>query len=106
MHICIGNLPITDSDNGLSPSLRQAIIWTNAGILLIGTLRTNFSENFNQNHNIFIQENAFESVWETAASLPQPQCVNWTNDDQVSPHIASQGHNELSIKEKMMFYTT
>ena len=32
------------SDNGLSPDRRQAIIWTNAGILLIGPLGTNFSE--------------------------------------------------------------
>ena len=32
------------SDNGLSPVRRQAVIETNAGILLIGTLGTNFSE--------------------------------------------------------------
>ena len=32
------------SDNGLSPGRRQAIIWTNAGLLLIGPLGTNFSE--------------------------------------------------------------
>ena len=32
------------SDNGLVPGRHQAIIWTNAGILLIGTLGTNFSE--------------------------------------------------------------
>ena len=32
------------SDNGLSPIRRQAIIWTNTGLLAIGTLRTNFSE--------------------------------------------------------------
>ena len=32
------------SDNGLSPGRHQAIIWTNAGILLIGPLGTNFSE--------------------------------------------------------------
>ena len=44
MHICVGNLTIIGSDNGLSPGLRQAIIWTNAGILLIGPLETNFSE--------------------------------------------------------------
>ena len=31
------------SDNGLSPDQCQAIIWTNAGILLIGPLGTNFS---------------------------------------------------------------
>ena len=44
MHICVGNLTIIGSDNGLSPGRRQAIIWTNAGILLIGPLATNFSE--------------------------------------------------------------
>ena len=38
------NLAIIGSDNGLSPDRRQAIIWTNAGILLIGPLGTNFSE--------------------------------------------------------------
>ena len=34
MHICISNLTIIGSDNGLTPGWRQAIIWTNAGILL------------------------------------------------------------------------
>ena len=34
-HICIGKLTIMGSDNGLSPERRQAIIWTNAAILLI-----------------------------------------------------------------------
>ena len=29
---------------GLAPGRRQAIIWTNAGVLLIGNLGTNFSE--------------------------------------------------------------
>ena len=43
-HICIGKLTNMGSDNGLSPGRRQAIIWTNAGILLIGPLGTNFSE--------------------------------------------------------------
>ena len=37
-------LSIIDSDNGLSPGRRQAIMWTNAGILLIGPLGTNFSK--------------------------------------------------------------
>ena len=41
-HICAGNLTITGSDNGLSPGRRQAMIWTNAGILSIGPLGTNF----------------------------------------------------------------
>ena len=42
--ICVSKLTIFGSDNGLSPGRRQAIIWTNAGILLIGSLGTNFSE--------------------------------------------------------------
>ena len=45
-HICVGKLTIIGSDNGLSPGRRQAIIWTSAGILLIGPLWTNFSEIF------------------------------------------------------------
>ena len=43
-HICVGKLSIIGSDNGLLPEPRQAIIWTNAGILLIGPLGTNFNE--------------------------------------------------------------
>ena len=43
-HICVSKLTIIGSDNGLSPGRRQAIIWTNAGILVIRTLGTNFSE--------------------------------------------------------------
>ena len=44
MWICVGNLPIIGSDNGLSPTRCQAIIWTNSRILLIWFLGTNFSE--------------------------------------------------------------
>ena len=43
-HICVSKQTIIGSDNGLSPGWRQAIIWTNAGLLLIETLGTNFSE--------------------------------------------------------------
>ena len=43
-HICVGKLAIIGSDNGLSPGRRQAIIWTNVGILLTGPPRTNISE--------------------------------------------------------------
>ena len=43
-HICVGTLAIIGSDNGLSPSRRPAIIWTNAGLLLIGPLGTNSSD--------------------------------------------------------------
>ena len=43
-HICVSKLTIIGSGNGLSPDRRQPIIWTNAGILLIGPLGTNFSD--------------------------------------------------------------
>ena len=58
-HICVENLTIIGSDNGLSPGRRQAIIWTNAGILLIRPLGTNFNE-------IFIEIQAFslkKCIW-------------------------------------------
>ena len=43
-HICVSKLTIIVSDNGLSPGRRQAIISTNAGILSMGPLGTNFIE--------------------------------------------------------------
>ena len=42
--IYVSKLTIIGSDNGLAPSRRQAIIWTNAGILFIEPMGTNFSE--------------------------------------------------------------
>ena len=43
-HICVSKLPTIGSDNGLSSSRRQGIIWTNAGILLFEPLWTNYSK--------------------------------------------------------------
>ena len=43
-HICVSKLTTIGSDNDLSPGRPQAIIWTNAGILLIGPLGINFSK--------------------------------------------------------------
>ena len=43
-HICVSELTIIGSDNGLSPGRHQAIIWNNAGLLSIEPLGTNFSE--------------------------------------------------------------
>ena len=67
-HIFVGTNTNIGSDNGLSPDRRQAIIWTNARILLIAPLEINF-----------IQKNAFQNiVCEVAAILSRPQCVNVT----------------------------
>ena len=51
-HICVGKLIIIGSDNGLSLGRRQAIIWTNAWLLLIQTLGTNFSEILGKIHTL------------------------------------------------------
>ena len=45
-HLCVSKLTSIAPDNGSSPRRRQAIIWNNAWILLIGTLGKNFSEIF------------------------------------------------------------
>ena len=55
-HICISNLSIIGSDNGLSPGRCQAIIWTNAGILLIGPLGKNFNEILNEIHTFLFKK--------------------------------------------------
>ena len=80
-HICVGKLIIIGSDNGLSPDRRQAIIWTNAGLLSIGSLRTYFNENLIKNATIFIDENARENVvCEMASIYSRPQCVKTDYD--------------------------
>ena len=43
-HMYVSKLNTIGSDNGLSPGRRQAINWTNAGVILIGPLGTNSKE--------------------------------------------------------------
>ena len=89
-HICVVKLTLIGSDNGLSPGRRQAIIWTNAEILLIGPIKLQW--NFDWNSNIFILENAFQNVvCEMASILSRPQCVKHLFDrtaDQTLNHCA------------------
>ena len=71
--ICLSNLTIIGSGNGLSPGRCHAITWTHAGILLTDKLQWNF----NQISYIFIQASAFEKVFcKMADILSQPQCLN------------------------------
>ena len=74
MHICVGDLTIIGSDNGLSPGWHQDLnqYWN----IVNWTLMNKLQRNFYQNYDIFIQEQAFESViCEMAAILSRPQCV-------------------------------
>ena len=85
-HICISKLTTIGSDNGLPPGRHQAIIWSNAGMLLSSTLGTIFSEK--RNWYIFIQANAFENVvWKMAAILSRPQCANTLRPRQNGHHF-------------------
>ena len=59
-HIYVGKWTIIGADNGLSPGWHQAIIWTNAGILLIGPFGTNSSEIAIKIHT-FLFKNAVEN---------------------------------------------
>ena len=51
-HVCVCNLIMTGSDNGLSPGRRQAIIWANAEMLLVEPWATNFSDILIEIHTI------------------------------------------------------
>ena len=55
-HICFSKLTTIASDNGLSLGRHQAIIWTNAQILLIGPLETKFGEIFIENMTYDLQQ--------------------------------------------------
>ena len=72
----VSKLTAIVSDNGLSPVRRQAIIWTNAGILLIGPLETNVNE-------VLIE-------------IERQNTITWANDDpNLCRHMVSPGRNKL-----------
>ena len=67
----------SDAYNGLSFEWHQAIIWTNAGILLIGSLATNYCEILREIHTFsFKKMHLKKVVCEMATIWSQPQCVN------------------------------
>ena len=71
-HICISELTIIASGNGLLPGRHPAITWINTGILLIWTLGTNSSEISGEIHTFPSLENV---IFEMAALLSRPQNV-------------------------------
>ena len=66
-HICVGNLTIIGSDDGLLPCRRQAIVWTNDEILLIGPLGANFSEIIIEIHTVSLKHAFKNVVWKIVA---------------------------------------
>ena len=95
---CLGNPTIIVSDNDLSPGWRQAIIRTNAGILLIGTLGTNFSEILSDIHTFsFKKMHLNMSSAKIVAILSRPQCDKislWTG---ICFHIYKASMSEVAL---------
>ena len=76
-HICVSKLSILASDNGLSLGRRQAIIWTNAGILVIGPLGTNFSEILIEIITFSFKKMHLKMSSGNGGHLSRPQCVDF-----------------------------
>ena len=69
-HTCVNKLTSIRSDNGLLPGQHQAIISTNAGLLLIGPLGTNISETLSKIHIFSFKKMRLKNViWKMAAIL-------------------------------------
>ena len=126
-HICVSKLTIIDSDNGLSPGRRQAIIWTNDGLLLIWPLGTNFSEILIEIHSFSFKKMHLKmSSEKMTAILSRSQCVKISSasryiyamtvpiDDLAStvtkrstaPKLSSKSHCGISMIQNHVFDQT
>ena len=92
-HICVSKLSIIGSDNGLSPGRRQSIIRTNAGILLIGTLGTNFSEILSEIHTFKFTK----MHWKMSSGRWRPFCLGLNVLKSVSYIRVISTHSGLVI---------
>ena len=83
-HICISKLTIIGSDNSMSPGRRQTIIWTEAWMLLIWPLETNFGEIWLEIHTFSFKKmnvNMSSAKWrpfclDLNVIKPHAPCVN------------------------------
>ena len=95
-HICVGNLTIISSDNGLSPGRRQTITWTNVGILLIRPLGTNFSEMLIKKHTFSFKKihlKMSSGKWRPfCLDLSVLICIHW------SLYLAALSHEQAQNK--------
>ena len=83
MHICVVKLNIIGFDYGLTPGRRRAIIGTNAGILLIGPLGTNFIEILNEIYTFSFKKMRMKmSSGKWRLFFSRPQCVKYQAGNQ------------------------
>ena len=89
-HICVSKITIIGSDNGLLPDRRQAIIWTIAGILLIGLSGINFSEIL-----IEIPTFSFKKVnLKVSSAKPRPFCLGL---NELRIQCIRMCHNQIEV---------
>ena len=102
-HICVSKLTIIGSDHGLSPGRCQAMIWTNAEILLMGPLGTKFSEIFIEMHTFSFKKMYLKmssGKWQpsylslnvlrqTSDSLAHPSLILWWTGMISCSHLMS-----------------
>ena len=106
--VCVfSKLTIIGSDNGLSHGRRQAIIWNNAGILLIGPIGTNFGEILNEIETFSLETMHFENaVCKLTAILSRPQCVNikrFTGADVAVTYVPFQAIHTTHLIEQYIY---
>ena len=89
LYICAVNWVSIVSDNGLLPVWHQAITYTNAGSVLMGTLRTDSSEIL-----IKIQNFSFMEIHLKMSSVKwQPFCPG--GDELISVAVSILGEEQL-----------
>ena len=112
---CDTKLTTIGSDNGLSPGRRQASIWSNAGIVLIRTLGTNFSEIISKNHTFSFKEMHFKmssekwrqvciglNVSYNGLSMICCQAIIWSNPDIIHHSDLTEWGNSATFVNKML----
>ena len=92
MQIYVSKQTSIDSDNGLSPGRRQAIIWTNAGLLLIEPLGTNFSEIY-----IEIHIHSFKKMHlKMSSGIWRPSCLGLNELTSITGPMSAQVASQSS----------
>ena len=95
-YICTSRPTIIGSDEDLLPSLRQAIILTNSGILLIEPLSTNFREIWSEIHTFSLKKVQLKMSSENGSHfVSAPMC--WTYK-LISLHLGIQPNAVISTK--------
>ena len=104
-HICVSKLASIVSGNGFSPGRRQAIIWTNAGMFLIGPLGTIVNEILIEIHTFSFKKmhfNMSSGKWLSGCCIYSPsfEIQNYICGKQaISPDIIGDSRSAVMIAD-------